>query len=481
VKCRPPVGASASAAVEVVASGIPSTDAGKPPSVFVRYSAPAVYHASPSTWNTTGGGGQLAIHGRDFGVPLPVTVWLHRGVLPNDAALLGSVRGVLVCPVNSSGSSATLILCAMPAGYDSNWVVTVINHADAAASFALAQVAARAMVRVGYASPVLASAAVVRSAVVGGQDAFVDAAGVEGAAPAVGGFLIRLRGINLSTRPTVLLSGDECPLAGDVSPSHDSVVCTAPPRRINTAAVVVVTSGSLVSNAVPFSFDAPLLTSVEPPLITAMAHTQPATVRVSGANFGVVLPLVASSHRVAIGGRHCLTVSWLSDATLTCLFAEELPVGLHNVTVWVRDDVSRASSVSVRAECPPSFYGADGSLCAACPDGGKCDGGMSDPVAIRGFYRVSRAAFVQCQPREACLGGVNSTCHRNYGGDRCADCVVGTYRCVLRVVQRGYLFQRHISNCFVVVALCVACSAGFVASVRHAQTPRGCCSWDSSS
>jgi hypothetical protein len=433
VRCRPPIGVASRAAVEVVATGIPSTDANNPPSVFLRYRAPAVYSASPSTWNTTGGG-LLTIMGRDFGIPLPVTVWLHKSVLPNDATVLAGVRGMLSCPVNASSSNATMLQCTMPAGFDSDWVVTVINHADATASFALAQVAARVTVRVGYAPPALVSVApVVRSVVrvgVGGHSAFVDAIGMEGAAPAVGGFLIRLHGVNLSTRPVVLLSGDECPLVGEVSPSHDSVVCTAPPRRINTDAVVVVTSGSLVSNLVPFSFDAPLLTSVEPPLITAMAHTQPATVRVSGANFGVVLPLVASSHRVAIGGRYCLTVSWLSDAALTCLFAEELPVGWHNVTVWVRDDVSRNSSVSVRAECPLSFYGADGELCAPCPEGSECDGGMSDPAAIRGFYRVSRTEFVLCQPREACLGGVNSTCHRNYGGDRCADCVMGTYRSV---------------------------------------------------
>jgi hypothetical protein len=255
----------------------------------------------------------------------------------------------------------------------------------------------------------------------------------------------------------VLLSGDECPLVGEVSPSHDSVVCTAPPRRINADTLLVVTSGSLVSNALRLSFDVPLVTSAEPPVITAMAHTQPATVRVGGVNFGVVLPLVPSSHRVAIGGYPCLAVSWLSDAVLMCLFAEELTVGVHNVTVWLRDDVSRASSVSVRAECPPSFYGADGSLCAVCPEGSECDGGMSDPAAIRGFYRVSRAVFAQCEPREACLGGVNSTCHRNYGGDRCADCVVGTYRCVLRVVQRGYVvacFELFRRCCFPRLVFC---------------------------
>jgi hypothetical protein len=386
-----------------------------------------VYHASPSTWNTTGGGGQLAIHGRDFGVPLPVTVWLHRGVLPNDAALLGSVRGALVCPVNSSGSSATLILCAMPAGYDSGWVVTVINHADESRVFSQAQVAANTSVRVGFAAPTVASVAVVRSSGGDGAGTPVDAAGT---APAAGGFLIRLRGWNLSTRPEVLLSGDTCSLVGDVSASHDSVVCRAPPRRINADAVVVVRSGPLVSNAVRFSFDAPLVTAVEPAVITAMANARPVVLHVKGINFGVVLPLVESTHRVAVGGLHCLAVSWLSDAALTCLFAEELRVGVHNVTVWVRDDISQPSRASVRAECPPSYYGTDGEQCVACPEGSDCGGGMSDPIAVKGFFRVSRTVFARCQPREACLGGVNSTCHGNYVGDRCADCAIGTYRCV---------------------------------------------------
>jgi hypothetical protein len=433
VTCRPPIGTSSSAAVEVVATGIPSTDVTTPPSVFIRYSAPVVLHASSTTWSTTGGV-PLTITGRDFGAPLPVTVWLHRSVLPNDATLLPGVRGMLTCPVNASSSNATTIQCTMPPGYGSDWVVTVINHADAADSLARhgAQLAANATVRVGYVAPTVTSATVV---VVRSSDGVaVDAIGAggqqQGAAPAVGGFLIRVRGANLSTRPVVLVSGDACSLVGDVAPTHDSVVCTAPPHRINADAVVTVLSGGLVSNAARFSYDRPVVTSAQPALITAMAHTQRATVRVAGLNFGVVLPLVVSSHRVTIGDRPCLAVLWLSDAELTCLFAEDLPVGWHNVTVWVRDGESHSSSARVRAECPPSFYGADGETCKPCPEGGSCDGGMSDPVAVSGFFRLSRAVFTPCQPREACLGGVNSTCHRNYGGDRCADCAVGTYRCV---------------------------------------------------
>ncbi len=439
VKCLAPVGVMSQAAVEMVSSGIPSTDANNPPSVFVRYDAPAVYGAAPLLWNSTGGG-VLTVVGRDFGVPFPVTVWLHRGVLVNDAKVLPGVRGVLVCPVMAANSSATVILCIMPAGYDSDWVVTVINHANTTDSFLQAQVAANASVRVGYEPPSLTSVAVVRaSGTASGSHsdphaAFVEVRG-DGAAPAVGGFLVRLRGRNLSTRPVVQLSGDECVLIGEVSPAHDSVVCSVPPRRISTDALLVVLSGSYVSNAIHLEFDAPAVTDVQPRLITAMSHKQPSTLHVSGVNFGVVLPLVQSSHSVAIGGVKCLAVSWQSDSALTCLFAEELDVGWHNVTVWVRDDESPPTNVSVRAECLPSFYARDGERCMPCPEGSTCAGGMTEPVAIKGFFPVARGVFVLCQPREACLGGANNTCHRNYAGPRCADCATGTYRCVEAVVR----------------------------------------------
>jgi hypothetical protein len=427
IECSPPVGTSASAAVEVVASGIPSTDATSPPSVFVRYRAPAVLRAWPSTFSTTGGD-VLTILGRDFGVPLPVTVWLHPNVLPNDAAALAGVRPVLTCPVLTSNSSATVIQCTTPVGYGTDWVVTVINHADAAGVLPRSQIAANTSVRVGYKPPTVVSVAVVQSD--RGELVDVDVERRD-AAPAVGGFLFRVRGANLSPQPTVLVSGDECSAVGDVSASHDSVVCRAPPRRVNADPVLVVQSGGLVSNGVWVLYDGPRVTSLEPAVVSAMAHLQVATLRVNGVNFGVVVPVTAPVHRVAIGGRRCLTVSWLSDAALACLFGEELVVGSHSVTVWVGDVESRPTNVSVRAECPPPYYGADGERCVACPEGGRCDGGASDPIAVEGFYRVSRAVFVQCQPREACLGGVNSTCHPHYGGIRCADCAVGTYRCVL--------------------------------------------------
>jgi hypothetical protein len=159
-----------------------------------------------------------------------------------------------------------------------------------------------------------------------------------------------------------------------------------------------------------------------------MSHKQPSTLYVSGVNFGVVLPLVQSSHSVAIGGHRCLAVSWQSDTALTCLFTDELDVGRHNVTVWVRDDMSAPTNVTVRAECLPDFYGRDGERCMACPEGGSCAGGKAEPVAIKGYFALARGVVVACQPREACLGGTNSTCHRNYEGIRCANCAPGTYR-----------------------------------------------------
>ena len=63
-------------------------------------------------------------------------------------------------------------------------------------------------------------------------------------------------------------------------------------------------------------------------------------------------------------------------------------------------------------------------------EGGICNGFGEDPYAQRGYFPIHRGAFVQCTPIEACLGGVNATCSPRYTGDRCAQCNIGTYRCV---------------------------------------------------
>lgn len=214
-----------------------------------------------------------------------------------------------------------------------------------------------------------------------------------------------------------------------VSDAHDSIVCTAPPRHVAFDTVVVVRTATLASNAVAFDYDAPVVLSVSPTSTSALPSVTRERLRVIGYNFGVVWPGEAGPHSVAIGNATCAAVSWLSDSELLCLLDVELRVGSHAVTVAVRDASSERRGAVVRAVCPEDTFGTiDGERCLSCPEGAVCYGGDSDPVARAGFYPASRTQFVQCQPREACLGGKDNACRTWYEGERCATCARGAYR-----------------------------------------------------
>ena len=91
--------------------------------------------------------------------------------------------------------------------------------------------------------------------------------------------------------------------------------------------------------------------------------------------------------------------------------------------------------------CPSGYFGAVGQRCAPCPTGAACDGGYAVPVALAGYYPVADAAFVECTPAEACLGGPDASCNPLYTGSRCGQCAVGAYRyeavpCATNVVLR---------------------------------------------
>jgi hypothetical protein len=190
------------------------------------------------------------------------------------------------------------------------------------------------------------------------------------------------------------------------------------------------------SNAAAFAYDPPVVTAVSPRAFTAVRVSGVLPrITVTGVNFGVLRADIRSRHRVFVGDAACASVLWRSDSELVCTFDGEVNAGWHAVSVWVLDDVSRGNSsvvngmvTSIRALCPEGMFGSDGERCIACPEGAVCGGGDAELVAARGYYRTSRTVFEACAPRAACLGGVNSTCHRDYEGVRCAACRSGAYR-----------------------------------------------------
>jgi hypothetical protein len=255
------------------------------------------------------------------------------------------------------------------------------------------------------------------------------------ASPAVGGFVLLITGSQLSTAPEVTVSGEPCAVRW-LSSDHGSVACVAPPRRVDVPTVVVVRSGSMSSNAAAFAYDPPVVTAVSPRAFTAVRVSGVLPrITVTGVNFGVLRADIRSRHRVFVGDAACVSVLWRSDSELVCTFDGEVNAGWHAVSVWVLDDVSRGNSsvvndtaTSIRALCPEGMFGSDGERCMACPEGAVCAGGDAELVAAQGYYRTAHLVFEACAPKSACLGGVNSTCHRDYEGVRCATCRSGAYR-----------------------------------------------------
>eukprot|EP00163_Fabomonas_tropica_P026962 TRINITY_DN5095_c0_g1_i1.p1 TRINITY_DN5095_c0_g1~~TRINITY_DN5095_c0_g1_i1.p1 ORF type:complete len:1164 (-),score=236.20 TRINITY_DN5095_c0_g1_i1:101-3592(-) len=78
-----------------------------------------------------------------------------------------------------------------------------------------------------------------------------------------------------------------------------------------------------------------------------------------------------------------------------------------------------------QCQCEKGFYG-DHTGCFACPVGGACPGGTSYVNVAPGFVRSDRDAlhFRSCIPKEACLGGFNTTCAEGYSGENCGECSV---------------------------------------------------------
>jgi hypothetical protein len=422
VTCRMPIGVVAASPVVVSYRGLSSPVVAGDTAILLQYVAPQVHVVTPRVVGTTGGM-LLNITGRHFCHPLPVTVWLSRRGMPTTSGSWATdTQHVLPCRIVNGTVTPTALQCSVSAGVDADWTVVVVNHNSSAASWVDMQAGSNASVRVSYAAPNVTAVSVVASAsgMIAGSVA----------APAVGGFLIRVDGGNFTDGAVVRFADGDCRRVGAVSPLHDSVVCVASPCIVGGPTPVVVSAGSQGSNAVSLECDGPVVERVEPLLFPALQSSTRERVRVYGANFGVRRSLQTPPHIVTVGNATCSSVVWLSDGEVHCQLSVDVVPGLHNVTVSIAGRSSHSSSASVvRAVCPEGTFEVEGVACVGCPDGAECAGGRASPVARVGYFPLSRAVFVPCQPPSACRGGVNNTCSRHYVGFRCADCDVGAYRC----------------------------------------------------
>jgi hypothetical protein len=437
VVCEQPPGVAAAVNVTVTAaSGLASLPGGAVSQL--SYAAPVVTAVEPTeAVSDTPGGGLLEVTGVSFAHPLPTTVWLVRPSVGSDALPWGPGRPAASseareCPVIPGSFNGTSIACVVPPGAGTGWRLVVVNQDEALGAGAAAGGApwrASAVVpgfSLTYAAPVLAAVAIVD--------------GGAGAAPAVGGFLLRVTGANFGPQaPTVMVGSLPCTVVPGTS-DHGSVVCSAPPRQVDAGSAVQVVVDGQASGALPFAFDPPAVADVFPVPLLALAPAGRPRLHLRGVNFGARYRAgLPTPHVVTVGPLPCMSVLWISDGELSCVPEGEAVVGPLNVTVAVAGG-DASLPVTVTAGCPRGWHSPPGGRCTPCPAGAQCEGGAADPVSLPGFFPLSRTVFVQCVPRVGCTGGVagadlaargstdRAGCSALYVGDRCAECIVGAYR-----------------------------------------------------
>ena len=414
VSCTAPPAVSARAVLVVAVAGVASTS-----SVSPRFAAPVVTSMWPLTGGTAGGD-VVVLNGSYFVTqsPLYVSVRFSRA---------HSASSAMFATVVNATSDA--IVALTPPGSGTGWVVTVWNNDDVAG---VSQSSVSGSMTFAYRAPSVASVVT-----------------VAGQRPMVGGFLVHIAGHDFSSRPTVTIGSAACVVA--VGGANDSAItCTAPARNLLEDAVVRVTVDGRVAVGDRVEYDDPVVVAVSPAVVDARDTSSRSSLTVSGVNFGVPsasrveggVDAAPVNHTVYVGSAVCGDVIWASDTTLTCTIEGQQRVGQYSVTVVVGSQSSSSSpsassaivgSSTVWLQCLSGYYGGVGEFCTRCPAGGYCDGGLSLPQALVGYFPLSNTSdsFVECTPPEACLGGVNGTCAALYTGARCASCVTGAYLYVI--------------------------------------------------
>ncbi len=480
--CDAPPGVAADVAVVVTASSSLASSSGRASQLQLHYEPPRITFAQlePGSdgyqgTSPTMGGGILVVNGSGFAhldasLSLRVAAWLVRGptLAPPWAPVLPpSPHARVQCTLSSTMPlTATSFACAVPPGSGTGWQRVVVNHDLADPSTPMWRLSLPASdFQLLYHAPTVASALAVAN-----DTSF------EAVTPAAaGGFLLLVTGSDFSgSTPDVTVGTLPCRVVGPVPPTHDRVLCEAPPRQVDATSDVVVTVDGQTSGSHQFVYAAPIISSVEPRVLDATppspSSTHSGRMVLRGVNFGVQYrPGMPLNHSVTIGHKTCGNVVWQSDSVVSCLPPGGFAVGYHNVTITVGGLVSLA--FAIRATCPSGFYGSTGEMCSVCPSGAQCAGGTARPVAAAGFYPVAALTFTACVPVEACAGGVDFStianvegavalaCGRHYRGPACSQCAPGAHRvkgrCVACPSTEWLLFVVFAAVCVVLGAAAV--------------------------
>ncbi len=438
IVCAQPPGVGAKANLTVMAAnGVPSPQVGN--ATQLTFSPPAELTVEPAAvLSGTAGGGTLYVAGISFAHPLPVAVWLVRWrgafALPWNSSGPATSRDALQCPVNPGTLTTTSLVCTIPPGAGTGWGLVVVNMDDSRLGPNATEAALLLRWRasppaltfsLAFAPPVLASVRL--------------GAGVGSGAPALGSFSLRLIGEHFGpSAPLVTVGSLPCVVLPGAH-SHDSLVCTAPLRQVDGDSLVRVTVDGQSSQPLAFAYDPPMVTQVVPAELLALAPAGRPRLTLYGLNFGGRYRTdVRTVHEVTVGPLACGSVVWVGDSELSCVPEGEVITGPLNVTLTVAGEPS--APVTIMAGCAVNWFARFGDRCAPCPTGGRCLGGVADPVSLPGHFPLSTAVFVQCIPRTACAGNISyadlgfrsssrsAGCAALYTGDRCAECAVGAYR-----------------------------------------------------
>lgn len=171
---------------------------------------------------------------------------------------------------------------------------------------------------------------------------------VAGISPAdgatAGGYEMTITGTGFGTTPgTVTIGGNA---AGFVTWSDTEVDVVVPPGEPGTVPVVVTDSTGDVSNALSFTYDAPLISGLSPSAVSTAGGTP---VALTGTNFGT------PPGTVSIGNDTATIVSWSDNAIVISTPAEA--AGSATLTVTAGGETSNAEFLTYQTPLASSSAG----------------------------------------------------------------------------------------------------------------------------
>lgn len=298
------------------------------------------------------GGAEITLLGFNFGTPTP----------KKTAVLLGATA----CPTVTWVSNNE-ILCKMAAGTSASLTASI--NVDGAQGNT-----AKSTIGFSYDSPVVSATQVMN-------------------APATGGVLIELQGLNYGdnakgAKLTGKIGISDCAQTVWLSPT--SISCKVPRGTGASVDATAVLDGNVGGQSPIFSYDSPVLTHISMPVLAAGSQHQGSfSMTIQGMNFG-------SSNRnpTAQGGdEYCTTTSWISDSQLVC--RSVLAAGSQTIKVTVSDRIGQKSHFfSSDTSCPNDCYSAQGN--------GQCQNGICS-------CNINQAYGVPYEGRDCSLGYCGAT------------------------------------------------------------------------